>query len=395
MNSAQLSSIVKTQIADSINPQVTGLTQQQTTFDNQQKAGQDSLTAYYKALAGALGGESPAVSDAYNSAASTIGQVGQGLTGDAGQAMQAENANTQAILARGGQAQAADYGAAKANPGGVALNPFFSEHALSPAEGLAGTGAARATDAANQPGIWATHGADALTEAIQKATEGDAQFQQKIADIYTQVPALRDKILTTVQNFETQQRQLKDTETELGIKNAATQAATTTKLASLKLQQQKLVADIAHWNAQLQNSSLDRASRAQIAAQARAAQAQLVKLRGQVAVQVAIDKKNAGITTGSSKTGKNAWPSVAASITKQAEYYWNHPTSKAKTDAFGKQISPATHQQPQAVFNSLWSAYVNPYLKSVPANAQATARKQAKQAILNAMRAAGFPLPGA
>lgn len=383
MSSAQLSAIVKSQIADAINPQVTGLTQQQSTFDQQQAAQQASLTGYYKALAGILQGEQPAVSSAYNTAAGTIGQIGQGLTGGAGAAMQAGNAADQAILQRGGQDQASAYIAAKANPGESALNPFYSEHGAIPATTLASQGAAKAAEAALQPGVAAAQGRDMLTDAISKAVAGDASFQQKIQDIYTQVPALRDKILTSVQQFETQQRQLHDTEVSLGIKN-------TTALQTLQLKQQTLTANVAKWNAQLQNSALDRNTRLQIAAQSRAAQKQLVVLRGQIAVQTAVDKKAAGVGTAAT----DPWPKVSANITKQAEYYWNHPTAKAKTDLTGKQITPPVHQQPQAVFNALWSAYVNPFLKSVPANQQATARKQAKQEILNAMSAAGFPLPG-
>lgn len=188
-----------------IAPQVQGIQGQQQNYDAQQKAYEAAMTGFYQALAPYMAGIQGHVSDAYNSAAQTMGDIGHGYAGVLGAGADKNTADMNAALARAGQTQAIAPGnsapmtdAFAATNGGIAGTSFAAE------------GAAKATDAANKPAIWAAQGRDSMIEAINKAVAGDKDYADQIAKIYATVPALRQTILKQVQAAEIDKAKLQE-----------------------------------------------------------------------------------------------------------------------------------------------------------------------------------------
>lgn len=85
-----------------VQPQVAGLQMDQQRQDATNSAYQSALTAFYAALAPSIGQIGGHVSDAYNSAANTIGNVAHGYTGVLGTAEQQNADAVNAALTRAG-----------------------------------------------------------------------------------------------------------------------------------------------------------------------------------------------------------------------------------------------------------------------------------------------------
>lgn len=203
LNSAALTPDQMNQMAtdeanQSIQSELMGAQQQQAQYDAQQKAYQAAMTGFYSALAPAMASIQGNVSNAYNSAAQTMGNVAQGYSGVLGQSAQANADATNAALTRAGQTQAIPLADAQANPAGLTAS-FDALHGGIDGSSFAAQGAAKAAAAATLPSTWAAQGRDALTAAIQKATAGDQTYANQIQAIYAKVPALRDTILNQIQ----------------------------------------------------------------------------------------------------------------------------------------------------------------------------------------------------
>jgi cell wall-associated NlpC family hydrolase len=196
-----------------IAPQLQGLQSQQALYDAQQKAYQNAMQGFYSALAPYLAGISGQQSAAYNSAAGAMGDIAHGYAGALGQAAQGNADATTAALQRGGQTQAIGAAQAQANPGANGLtDPFAAQHGGIQGTSFAQEGAAKAADSANKPAVWAAQGRDSMTEAIQKAMAGDQTWADKISQVYATVPALRQQILTQIQDQKLKEQQLADSE---------------------------------------------------------------------------------------------------------------------------------------------------------------------------------------
>lgn len=205
-------------------PQVSGLQSQQATYDAQQKAYEAAMTGFYSALAPYMAGISGATSDAYNSAAATMGGIGQGYAGELGKAATNDANEMNAALARAGQTQAIT----TPNTGAL-TDAFAATNGGMQGTAFAQEGAAKAADAANRPAIWASQGRDSLTEAISKAVAGDANYADQIRQVYATVPALRDTIVKQIQSAEIDKQKLADDEQNIAFNQKA-------KVASLNLQ---------------------------------------------------------------------------------------------------------------------------------------------------------------
>ena len=262
LNSAALTPDQMNQMAtdeanQSIQSELMGAQQQQATYDAQQKAYQAAMTGFYSALAPYMAQIQGNVSDAYNSAAQTMGQIGQGYAGVLGQGAQANADATTAALQRAGQTQAIPYAQAQANPGASLTDAFAALHGGIDGSSFAQQGAAKAAAAAQQPAIWAAQGRDSLTEAINKAVAGDQDYANQIQQIYAKVPALRDTILNQIQQsqidlakykqdaqkiaFDENAKKVSLTQAQQRINNTAQNNAFNqkAKVASLNLQAQK------------------------------------------------------------------------------------------------------------------------------------------------------------
>lgn len=239
------------QANDAVAPEVQGLQGQQANYDAQQKSYEAAMTGFYSALAPYMAGISGNVSDAYNSAAKTMGDIGHGYAGVLGANADANTAEMNAALTRAGQTPVAGSTAPM-------TDAFAATHGGAEGSAFAQEGAAKAAAAAGTPAVWAAQGRDGLTEAIQKAVEGDAGWAQKISDVYAKVPALRQQILTTMQDLKIKQdtfdlnkaakieqlnqgrARLAQGDTRLGLQAASAAFDHKYKIAGLKLRGQAL-----------------------------------------------------------------------------------------------------------------------------------------------------------
>lgn len=365
---AQMDTQATNEANASIAPQVQGLQSQQAADDARAKAYEAAMTGFYSALAPYIKGISGDVSAAYNSAATAMGDIGHGYAGVLGADAAKNTADANAALARAGQAPLAA-------PGSGLTDAFAATHGGIQGTSFAEEGAAKASAAAQLPGTWAAQGRDSMTEAINKAVAGDAAWASKIENVYSTVPALRATILHQVQQAEIAKQQLKDTEQTLGINQQKATQTYKEKLATLKAQE-------AHWN---QQSADTNRSITQRAADAKAARD----------VRVQIAKLNAANKTAKSTTKFKSPQDVAVAVQKEVTYLHAHPTGYAPPPPGslpGVKGAPI-YQSWQSVANSMFSSYITPYLKSLPANKQPAARAELKTALINAMTQAGFVKP--
>lgn len=363
---AQIQAEATAEANQSIAPQVQGLQGQQQRYDAEQAAQRAALQGFYAAMAPYLSGISGATSAAYNSAATAMGDIGHGYAGVLGANADKNTAEMNAALQRAGQAPVTGLGSGL-------TDAFAATHGGIQGQSFAAEGAAHAADAANRPAIWAAQGRDSLIEGIQKAVAGDAQWAAKISDVYASVPSLRATILHQVQSEELSKQQLRDTEQTLGLNKTKATQSYQTQMAKLKAQE-------AHWQQQSKDTNASILERQQAAEAGRQVRLQIAKLNAANKASTKSKFKSAG--------------DVSVAVQKEVAYLAAHPKyAPPPAGSLPGVKGPAIPLDWQTTANNMFSAYITPYVNSLPAKDRATVRAQLKTALINAMNQAGIVRP--
>lgn len=203
---------IDSQVAHSIDPQITGLRQGQADYDAQQAGMRTDLGNFTTATQGLMAPLGQHTADAYNAAAANTAAFGKGFSDGLQGIMNGSQSVADAALARGGQGQAAGLVDKAVNPGAGATDAFYAVHGYNPAVALSAIGAAKTAQQNAQLGVLTARGQNLMFAAIKAAELGDKQWQEKLAAVYASEPALRDTITNNIRTYNLQLRQQQEAE---------------------------------------------------------------------------------------------------------------------------------------------------------------------------------------
>ena|SRR5262252_66757 len=157
---------------------------------------EEQIQGFAKAAAGIEGGLAPQVSQAYSTATTDIGGLGEGMSAGIQADMQAQQAHDQALAAQQG-VSTTDTTSAQ---GMRDVNQMLT--GVIPGTSLAERGAAATAEAAGVPQIQLNAGRQDLESAMAKAKQTNDDYAQQLIQLAATFPGLKAQALQTLNQYE-------------------------------------------------------------------------------------------------------------------------------------------------------------------------------------------------